>query len=248
MEYERDPKCECRGYVDVDTLPYDKRIIEKFWMRGFIYDGSKSKECNCHKRYRLTQRYNCIAKNLDLPSAEELDELNYLGEGDSYNKLSSLPDIIERNNFKDVIIYCSGAFGNQKTTSALKVMLDLIRKGKWVVYADYTKLTKQLLDLDSDTKEYRNADYLIIDGFCEGEVINFQTTFNELFDIILKRRKPTILISSKKLDEIKFTHYDMSLLDGIKLRCHKYNSYVEFNDHAANVLLKEKGPIDIWSM
>ena len=247
MEYIRASNCDCKDYVDISTLPYKERNLEKFWMKGFMYDGNSSKECECHKRYRLSTRFDCIANAMQLPTSEELDNLSYKGESSCFEKLMTAPEMIESKNLKNVIIYVQGPYGNQKTTSVLKLMLHLIRKGKTVQYVDFTSLSKSLLDLEFNTTELKNADYLIIDDCFEGEVINFQNTFNAVFDIILKRRNPTILVSSKPLEEINFKHYDMSLLNNIQSRIKRHNTILKFTDNIDNLLLKENGPVDLWS-
>lgn len=248
MNYIRSQDCECASFVDIQTLPFDQRNTDSYWMNGYIYSPKGSMECSCHKKYRLTQRYNCIAKSVELPTAEELQKLPYLGNQDIPTKVFSLPSIVERNNLNHCILYMCGPIGNQKTTTAAKLMLQLIQQGKSVQYIDFNTLSKNLLDLEYSTTELRTADYLIIDNCFEGEVVNFQATFNAIFDLILKRKNMTILISSKNLEDITFKHYDTTLLDAIKARVNRYKSAIAFTDNAENVLLKEQGPIDIWSL
>ena len=96
---------------------------QKFWRVGYIYTNGASRECECHRKYRLTSRYDVIAKDKDLPSISELKEKKYIGDGKSYSRLKTLPDTLKENpSFKNIVVFMTGPAGNQKTTSAAKLM------------------------------------------------------------------------------------------------------------------------------
>ena len=126
--YVRNPQCECKDYPDIDSIPFiERKSYQKFWRVGYIYTNGASRECECHRKYRLTSRYDVIAKDKDLPSISELKEKKYIGDGKSYSRLKTLPDTLKENpSFKNIVVFMTGPAGNQKTTSAAKLDNDWV--------------------------------------------------------------------------------------------------------------------------
>lgn len=258
MKYVRNPECECKEYTDIDSVDFSKRKeLQKFWQKGFIYEmgNSSSKECTCHKTYRLSNRYDVVAKKKGLLTYEELSKLNYIGSGDSYLKLKTLPKILKTHpSFKkDLIVFMTGVDGCQKTTSASKLMYNLTAEGEAVEYELFTDMVQKFVDMNYSPLEYILPDWLIIDDCFEGETINFKTVYNAFYNMILKRKGPTILISNKSeqwlFNEGKsLPSYNEDLLKKIFNKVHKLKTVIEFNDNVDKI--KEVGtePVDLWSL
>lgn len=252
MKYVRSQTCECKDYPDIDKIPLAERIKTNHYFKdGYCYDGEKCFECSCHKAWRGMSRYDIFAKGCDLPTLDQLQTLQYKGEGDSYNKLKVLPEkLFAHPEYLNTIIHVRGPEGCQKTTSCAKVMFNCLKNNRTVAFVDFNSLAKTMLDLQYDDSELREVDLLILDNCFSCETINFKSTYNAIFDIVIKRKKPTILISSKDLESVLKSphHYDTEVLESIKSRIERRNSAIDFNDNIDNILLKEKGPIDLWSL
>ena len=250
--YNRNPQCECKDYPDIDKIPFNERkTYSKFWRVGYIYDQGTSRECECHKRYRLSSRYEVIAKSKGLPSLSELRENKYVGEGKSYECLKTLPNTMKANpSLKDIIVFMNGPSGNQKTTSAAKLMYNIIVNGQTVEYVNYVDLLQKFLDNEYKPTEYYVADYLIIDDCFDGETINFKTVYNSFYNLILKRHKPTILISDKDKDRIYDSskpYFNKDMLDKVFKRIENCNGSLLFEDNVSKLAALKEGPIDLWA-
>lgn len=256
MQYVRQKEnCNCKNYKNIDEIPWAERAAAQvFWKDGKCFDNGKSFECECHKRWRLTERYNRLAEDVGLPSYEELLKLKYLGNGDSYKKLKALPEIIENNSLNGVLVFVSGQDGCQKTTSLAKLMHKLLINSFSVGYVNFAELIEKIVNKDPFVEELKEMDWLIVDDCFEGETINFRTAYTAFYNIILKRRNPTIISTSKtKMDLVSnqgAPSYNRDMLNRMFAKIDKYKTVIAFSDHVDKILAvgSEEKPIDIWSM
>ena len=260
MEYIRSPHCECAQYSDIDSVSFEKRKSLKFyWQKGYIYTQGKTTECSCHKRFRLGSRYDILSLQFGLPSYQDLSQLKYMGPGDAYKKLKAVPAIVDKHPIRDLIVYCTGIEGNQKTTSAAKVIYDIVTSNKTVEYILFPDLINKMLSFEFDQTPYLTTDFLFIDDVFEGETVNFKNTYNAFYNLLLKRRKPTILISSwnqemlfsDKGKQLPSFNPDMlnKIFNRINNKAHK--SVIEFNDNVEKLRVMEQigdEPVDLWSL
>lgn len=252
-EYVRNPKCECKDFLDKDKLEITARLnIKEYWMRGYIYKDNEAKECSCHKAYRLTGRYNRLAKAVGLPDHEDLKNLKYLGESDVYEKLKNLPQIVADNKLKDVLILVTGKDGCQKTTSLAKLVYRLTIRDQFAKYINFSDLIEDFAEKTEDYQELMSADWLIIDNCFEGETINFKTIYNQFYNLLLKRKKPTIIATSLSRDDLlnrkDLPSHSPEMLGKLFNKLDKYNgTTLEFTDNVDKVLIGNK-KIDLWSL
>lgn len=251
-EYRRNPACECANYTDRATMNLQDRLNKKsFWQDGYIHENDTSRECNCHKIFRLGGRYDRIAEKSGLPSYEELTKLTYLGTSDAYSKLKSLPGTVRTHNLQDVLVYVNGRAGNQKTTSLAKLAYSIVLDGMTVSYISYVDLIEAFLNKSENLSEILSTDWLLIDDCFEGETINFKSVYNQFYNAILKRRKPTVLATSYSRENLMkakgITSYVPDMLEKMFTKVDKYRSEIEFTDNVDKLLLTEQR-IDIWNM
>ena len=158
-----------------------------------------------------------------------------------------------------MIVYCTGIEGNQKTTSAAKVIYDIVTSNKTVEYILFPDLINKMLSFEFDQTPYLTTDFLFIDDVFEGETVNFKNTYNAFYNLLLKRRKPTILISSwnqemlfsDKGKQLPSFNPDMlnKIFNRINNKAHK--SVIEFNDNVEKLRVMEQvgdEPVDLWSL
>lgn len=255
ITYKRNPNCECSKYKDIDSISSlkEKLSLKEYWMRGYIYTAQGSKECKCHKTFRLVGRYNRLAEKSGLPLYEELSKLNYLGTSDSYKKLKLIPSLIETHNLKDVLAFISGPNNCQKTTSLAKLMYNLIIEEKTVEYYTFPDLIESFVTKDKQVENLLDIEYLIIDDCFEGETINFKNTYNSFYNLLLKRRNPTIICSNFSREQIfnekSLPSYNLDMLNKIFSKIDKYKTEILFNeDINKQLVLNGKETIDIWSL
>lgn len=252
-KYLRNPECECAQFKDINEVEFSKRKeIKDFWMKGYIYKNGYSKECECHKRYRLTSRYNILAEQFGLSDYETLSKLKYLGTGDSYKKLKIIPSIVEEKNLKNLLVFMDGPLNCQKTTSVSKLIYNLITSGKTVQYKLYGDLISEMTKMDYDSSDLLSMDWLFIDDCFEGETINFKNVYNVFYNLLLKRKKPTVIITSLSKEEIlnkkDKPFYNGEMLNKLFNKVDKYKAYIKFNDNVDKILAVGSGPIDLWSL
>lgn len=254
ITYKRNPNCECSQYKDIDSVSLKEKLnLKEYWMRGYIYTQTGSKECKCHKIFRLVGRYNRLAEKSGLPLYEELSTLNYLGTTDSYKKLKLIPSLIETHNLKDVLTFVSGPNNCQKTTSLSKLMYNLIIEEKTVEYYTFSDLIESFVTKDKQIENLLDIEYLIIDDCFEGETINFKNTYNSFYNLLLKRRNPTIICSNLSREQIfnekSLPSYNLDMLNKIFSKVDKYKTEIIFNeDINKQLILKGKETVDIWSL
>lgn len=256
MDYVRQQKtCNCQNFRDIEDFPpLERAKANTYWKKGYCVENGKSYECNCHRVWRLSERYSMLAENLGLPKYEELSKLKYLGEGDSYKKLKSLPSIIAKNDLSGVLTFVSGADGCQKTTSLAKLMYNLITNSQSVGYINFAELIERIVAKDSSVDELADMDWLIVDDCFEGETVNFRTAYTAFYNMILKRKKPTVVATSKtKMDLLSnqsAPSYNRDMLNRLFSKVERYNTYIAFADHVDKILAvgTDSKPVDIWSM
>lgn len=251
LQYIRNPNCECKDFIDINTIPFDQRKdVNKFFKNGICYNKDTCFECNCHKMYRGISKYELLAKQKDLPGYEQLKSLKYEGDNTSFLKLKNLiSNIYKYPEYLDTIFYIYGKEGCQKTTSILKIIVDILKEDKTVEYEDFNNLIKQMLDLKYTDNSLKDVDLLIVDDCFIGDTVNFKSTYNNFFNLCIKRKKPTILITNKSLDKLsESTLYNKEILDIMIDKIRNRNTSLEFKDNIHNIQLKNKGTIDLWSL
>lgn len=255
LQYNRNPKCECSKYPDIESVPISERASTTvFWMKGIIVENNVSHECECHRRWRLSEKYNTLAASFGLPSYFDLSKLKYLGTGDSYKKLKALPDIIKNNNLQNVLTFVSGEDGCQKTTSLAKLTYNLVTEGYAVIYVNFAELIEKIVAKDPVLDEIANVDYLIIDDCFVGETINFKTAYTAFYNLLLKRTKPTIISTKFSKDNLltnkASVSYNYDMLKKVFAKVDKFKTYITFKDHVDKILEvgTENKVVDIWSL
>lgn len=255
MKYIRQTNCFCKNYKDIEDFnPLERAKATTYWMKGYCVDNGVSRECDCHKVWRLSERYNKLSTDLGLPNYEELSKLKYLGTGDSYKKLKALPEIIQAHNLKNVLTFCSGEDGCQKTTSLAKLVYNLITTSYSVGYINFAELIEKIVAKDPYVDELADMDWLIVEDCFEGETINFRTAYTSFYNMVLKRKMPTIISTSKTREELfenkQSPSYNYDMLSRIFSKVDKYKTSIIFNDHVDKILEVGTGDkvIDIWSM
>lgn len=252
--YLRNSACECRNYADRSTMNLADRLkVKTYWQDGIIYENDTARECKCHKVFRLGGRFDRIANNANLPTYSELQDLNYIGNSDNYNKLRALPRIIKEKELKDILVYVHGANGCQKTTSIAKVMYDIVLDNQSVYYTTYQDLIEAINCNDATVlKDVKNSDWLIVENCFTGETVNFKTVYNTFYNLILHRSKPTILSSELTKDEVleakSKAFYQQDQLSRIFYKVDKYCTDLAFNDNVYKLQLTNGKAIDIWSL
>ena len=255
MEYFRNPNCECANYIDINSVDFSKRKdIKEFWMGGYIYKNGGSRECDCHKQFRRIQLYDMAARRFDLPLFEELKEMKYTGDQSVWEKYKKIPTLAEEKKLKDLIVYVYGPFGNQKTTSTAKVIKNLILREKTTEYIEFPELIEKLNNKNEDLSNLIYADWLFIDDFLMNGTINFKSPYISLYNLILKRKKPTVLITEYSKEQLyseselkQKPFYDTSLLNKLFSRIDKYNSILYFPDNLDKQQILKNGKVDLWS-
>ena len=254
--YIRDKNCECAQFQNRDEMSIEDRLTTKnYWMRGVIYKNDIAHECNCHKKWRLSNIYNSVAVQFGLPSYEELKDLKYMGTDDSYKKLKTIPEIIEKNSLKDVLVAIYGRPGCQKTTSLAKLTYNLILNGQEVYYTTFANLIEMFSKQDEKLETFINTDWLLIDDCFEGITVNFKSTYNAFYNLILRRKKPTVLSVDFDLDSIKLMKdkpfYNDILLTKMFTKIDKYHTRILFKENVSKMQVAGvdgNKTIDIWSM
>lgn len=240
MQYKRNPKCECSAFKDIFDFSFeDLRDASTFqntsyWKDGFIYDKGKSWECSCHYIYRKTEMYNLLAKAAfgELPGFEWLSKHPYVGNNESYAKLLALPDQVNKTQIEDIVALILGFEGTQKTTSIAKLIHKLILQDKTVQYVDFSTVIAQI---DKDAFEYTNPDYFIVDNCFDVSVVNFKRPYAILYNLILKRKQPTILVANyfSREDIVSNNNEawkNVDMLKRIFTQVDKYNTELRFED------------------
>lgn len=239
LQYIRCSTCECANYKDLDSLSFQDRIgLKKYWLRGYIYDDelSSSKECNCHKRYRLTGRYDRFAKNVELPSFQDLQELKYLGKDDCYTKLKSLPNLVKNKQLRDVLIFINGPANSQKTTSLAKLIHQLIVQDCTINYLHYSNLIENLTNnyTEDFINNLKEVQWLIIDDCFQVDTINYKNIYSKFYNLLLYRKNPTIISSryskEKLLSSTDKVFYNKELLENVFEKIDKKNGMLQFTD------------------
>lgn len=251
LQYIRNPNCECKDFIDINTIPFEQRKdIRKFFKNGICYNEDKCFECSCHKMYRGISKYELLAKQKELPNYEQLKSYKYEGDNTNFLKLkNAINNIYKYPEYTDTIFYIYGKSGNQKTTSVLKIIVNTLKEDKTVDYEDFNSLIKQMLDLKYEDNNLKDVDLLVVDNCFIGDTINFKSTYNNFFNLCIKRKKPTILITNKSLDKLSESSlYDKEILDILIEKVKNRNTSLEFNDNIYNIQLKNKGSIDLWSL
>lgn len=255
-EYKRNPNCECSQYKDIDLINIKERQnLKDYWMRGFIYTADTSRECSCHKRFRLTGRYNRLAEKNSLLNYEILKEYKYLGTDNSYTKLKEIPNIVESHKLNNVLVYVFGPENCQKTTSVSKIIYNLITENKTVTYIDFIDLIDKFVEKDESLDKIINVDWLVIDSCFEGETVNFKTSYNSFYNLILKRQQSTILISSLSKEDLfsskgqNLPSYNFDMLTKMFNKINKYKTSINFSENVDKLLITSNNKeIDIWSL
>ena len=253
MEYIRNPECECAEYKDKDALSFSERLnLKQYWMRGFIYDGTDSRECKCHRVFRLKGRYNRIALEAGLPSHEKLRELKYLGKSNVYEKLKNLPSKIDENNLEDILVFVTGKAGCQKTTSLAKLVFQTVLRDETVKYMTFAEFTNNCLSKADEVLDATlNVDWLFIDDCFTGGTVNFKTVYNQFYNLLLRRKKPTVIASDLSKSEIlerkDAPFFIPDMLEKVFAKVIKYNAILFFTEEVDKNLILENGPIDLWS-
>lgn len=256
LDYIKDPNCECSKYPDFGSPTcaiqhYGHNV--PYVLFGFIHENGQSRECECHKKYRLQKRYKLVASQTGLPSIDMLDE-PYVGSESrkAFDHTMMIPTITETHQeYANTIYWMVGGRGTQKTTTVSKMILKAYEMNKFPVYKLFNDVIMLLSSNDNSQilKDIREADYLIIDDAFVADVINFKTSYNLFLTEILKRRRPTIIVTRKQFADLKDnTHYDKDLIEDIEARVSSRNSQLFFNDNVDNIRLKEQGPVDLWSL
>lgn len=248
MLYQRNPNCECSKYQDIKTMTFEEITQastmknKAYWKEGIIYDKEKSWECSCHKIYRKTELYDKLANTWDLPKYDWLLNHPYQGQNNStYNKLLMLPDQINKLQIKDVVTFVYGSEGNQKTTSIAKLIHKLVMQDLSVQYVDFSEMVSQI---EKDTFENNNTDYLIIDNCFEQSITNFKKPYTIFYNLILKRKNPVILISNYSREVILSSDSEpwknAELLSKLFNRIDKYKTSLHFTDNVEkNTMMSE---------
>lgn len=256
QEYKRSLNCECSQYKDIDTIALKERYnLKDYWMRGFIYSNNSSRECNCHKRYRLSGRYNRLAEKCGLLSYEILRNYKYTGNSNVYEKLKVIPNIVEEKNLKNVLVFVNGPENCQKTTSVSKIIYNLITEDKSVSYIDFIDLINNFVNQDKDLSKVLDTNWLVIDNCFEGETINFKTVYNSFYNLLLKRQQPIILISSLKKEDLfsskgqQLPSYNEDMLKKVFNKIEKFNTNLVFEENIDKLLvIGNNKQIDIWAL
>ncbi len=255
--YERDLNCECSKFKDREKMSISDRMsCNSFWMRGRIHENGISRECSCHKNWRLTRLYNIISNQFNLPNSKELQDLQYYGQDDSFKKLQVLPSIISEKKLQDVLVIIYGNPGCQKTTSLAQLTQQLILKEYSVQYITFPDLIDLFSDkTDSRLKEISTTDWLLIDDCFSNITVNFRSNYNAFYNLILSRRKPTVLSADFDIDQLpKMTSspfYNETAIQKVFSRVDIYKTKILFKENVSKmkvVGINGDKVIDIWSM
>lgn len=253
-EYVRNSHCECKDYIDIDQMDVKSRVSSnKYWQNGYICENGRSYECTCHKKFRLKGRYERLAEEFNLPSYEELKQQEFIGDNTEFLKLKKLPKLVEDKQLRNVVCFVHGAEQHQKTTSAAKVIFSLVTDGRSVNYINFIDLIEKL----NNKEPIEALDWLIIDDCFADSTTSFKTPYNAFYNMILKRSKPTILISDFEREDILSRkdrpYYNLNLMTKLFNKIDQYNTDLPFTqsvNNEENQLLSQgkNGKIDIWSL
>lgn len=249
--YIRNPKCICNKYKDINDIPLNERInCTSYWRKGYIFENGKSYECPCHTFFRLKERYDMLSTKWNLPNSDGLKNLKYIGDSkNSFDKLMKIDELIDNKKLKGMLFLITGTFNNQKTTSIAHFIFKIITRGKTSEYISFNDIIKKIQDQE-DISIYKNVDYLIIDDCFQGEIINFKSLYNTLYNIILRQKENIILVSNlneKEIMDRKDKPFYTELIPIILDKINKYNTRIEFNDNLEKLKVFGNKQIDLWS-
>ncbi len=84
--------------------------------------------------------------------------------------------------------------------------------------------------------------------------LNYKSPYIALYNLILKRKKPTVLITEYSKEQLfsetelkQKPFYDTSLLNKLFSRIDKYNSILYFPDNLDKQQILKNGKVDLWS-
>lgn len=204
-KYVRNPKCECNG------LP---SWGENRWSNGYIYSNGKAKECTCHKEWRTKNYINQVLA--DSHTSWDLNAIldyKYVGDPTTYNNFKT--DFAKYVKTLNVLAFFQGPASSQKTITALTCMIESMKYGAsvsyWTQFNLLDEITKiknfntdrdEAISIEGTLDSLNDKDLLIIDDMFFNVVGNkmqqFPTTTVQKFeDLIMSRKKATILISQQ---------------------------------------------------
>lgn len=215
---------------------------------GFLYverNGVKfAKECSCHIEYNKERLLKVKAKQGNVWIEEKALVYNW----NSYSGSKSLASVnklkLYVDNFDKIIpsiVYMYGPSWCQKTTLAQHVGLNMIRKGKSVIYLEMSSLMKDISNFESDNlvlESYKKCDLLIIDDAFNKEknimyksgyqLPNLFLFFKERMDVY---RKNTLIVSDILPSEIKDNGFGESIENFIRKNTEMRKTVLTFEDN-----------------
>lgn len=215
---------------------------------GFIYTTDKNgypgaEKCQCLIDYQRRQylRYQMYKAGIPL-SIIDYDVSSYAGE-ESADSVEKLKKYVSEflNKYIGVSLYMWGPNGTQKTTLAMWIGREVLRKKKSVHYVFMDKLIKELTqegfkeEVSSNLNTYRSVDLLIIDeAFDKGKVTWYNSDYQMSFlDRFLRQRLeqdrlPIIFVSNKDVPSIR-SNFNNSLYELVDRNTKQAQLY--FEDH-----------------
>jgi DNA replication protein DnaC len=227
-----------------------------------------AEECECHKAWREEAKLEAALQKANIaPDIMNIPFDNYVGQK-SRNNMERLRtfttrslDPNEPSEIREKLaastIYIYGPNGTQKTTLAMRMGYEFLKKGKKVKYILMNDLIKMLMkaerdeDIQAQIEKLTEVDLLIIDeSFMKERVTIYRSGYQLSFlDTFLRNRiqsnkRGVIFISNISMDDIDKNIFGEGLIDLVKRNVTLNNGNMLFEDN----YLDQKSEIQIESL
>ena len=255
----------CRKCIGKNGINPEGYIVKKIPSGDGKSMVEVAEECECHKAWREeTKLEGAMQKANIAPDITSYSFSDYIGQKSKAN-LDRLQTFMNRSldknepqEIKDKLaascLYIYGPNGTQKTTLAMRMGYEFLRKGKKVKYLLMNDLLKMLMKADRDEdiqlqiEKISEVDLLIIDeSFMKERVTmyrsGYQLSFLDTFlrNRIQSNRKGVVFISNVAIDEIDKNIFGEGLIDLVKRNVTLCNGALLFEDN----YLDQKSEIQI---
>lgn len=214
---------------------------------GFYYTFIENQryviECPCHIRWKEEVRLGIRARESNIWENPPNLQTTYLGNKSLEDKDRLIKYASNFENYKNNIVYLYGPNGTQKTTAAMWVGLELLKKGYSVHYVLMYKLSLLLTTMFEEKEsaekilmQYKEADLLIIDeSFSKDKIVLYKSGYQLPFlDSFLRERidlqkKGILFLSNSPPQNIEKEGFSKSIQDLISRNVTQSTLYFQDN-------------------
>jgi DNA replication protein DnaC len=216
-------------------------------------------ECECHIAWKKRGTLERKLHRANIHNTSLLDYIPIMSE--NINKLTHYVNNFEHNSFHSSLVYLYGGPQTLKTTTALWVGIELIKKNHTIKYISFSSLIKAITHLTSFDRPYPeelkevpyaslfDSDLVIIDNAFESKAENLTSFQNTRLREFLQerigfRQSGIILISRNSPFVLESIGYPLTICEFILARIKHRKSSIEFKEPIGNWEPTEKGIFD----